>query len=281
MKKRVVVFGAAGFVGSHIIKNLNPELYQVIPLSRQECDLADKNCRAVIEKVVKDRDIVVCAAAKAPAKNLEMLAENVSMISHIAEAVKHKRLSYLLNISSDAIYADAPDKINESSTIAPLNAHGIMHCMREVILEKSLAPVGHLRPTLIYGKDDPHNGYGPNSFIRLAREGRNIELFGQGEEQRDHIYVGDVARLAIAMITQKTQGAVNAVTGKTISFMEIAELAAEATGGKIHITSKPRLGPMPHNGYRAFNNARARSVCPNLQFQDIGAYIGAMVKETV
>ena len=44
-----------------------------------------------------------------------------------------------------------------------------------------------LRPTLIYGAGDPHNGYGPNRFRRLAATGKPIILFGEGEERRDHV----------------------------------------------------------------------------------------------
>ena len=38
--------------------------------------------------------------------------------------------------------------------------------------------IGHLRPTLVYGENDPHNGYGPNMFLRLAKNAR--KKFGYG-----------------------------------------------------------------------------------------------------
>lgn len=276
MKKRVVVLGAAGFVGSHIVKTLSPDVYEPVAVTRRDCDFTDAQCRGVIGNIVRDGDVVVCAAARAPAKNIEMLNENVAIITNIAEALKGKRLAYLLNVSSDAVYADAPapEKLSEASSIAPQGAHGAMHCLREYILEKTVAaPIGHLRPTLIYGEDDPHNGYGPNAFLRAAREGRNIELFGKGEERRDHIFVGDVARLANSMIENNTTGAVNAVTGKVISFMEIAEMIKSAAKSPVEILSRPRSGPMPHNGWRAFDNSAARAVNPSLRFTGIEEYI--------
>ena len=48
-----------------------------------------------------------------------------------------------------------------------------------------------LRPTLIYGEGDPHNGYGPNKFMRLAKKNEDILLFGKGEELRDHININE------------------------------------------------------------------------------------------
>ncbi len=268
--QRVVILGGSGFVGSAIGKALAGK-YEVIAVSRRDCDFTQAESREVIARMVKDGDIVVCAAARAPAKNYEMLLENVALITHTAEALRPRKLAYVLNISSDAVYGDSMEKLSETSMVAPGSAHGIMHCMREYILEKNLsAPVGHLRPTLIYGENDPHNGYGPNSFLRLAQAGKNIELFGEGEERRDHIYVGDVAKLAVAMIERSTRGPVNAVTGTVISFMDIARIAA---AGKSQIVSKPRSGPMPHNGYRAFDNSAARKLAPGLQFTQLESYL--------
>ena len=39
-----------------------------------------------------------------------------------------------------------------------------------------------MRSTLIYGEGDPHNGYGPNRFHRLAAAGQEIVLFGEVPE---------------------------------------------------------------------------------------------------
>ena len=65
-----------------------------------------------------------------------------------------------------------------------------MHLVREVMLRSALtAPLAILRPTLLYGAADPHNGYGPNRFRRLAAAGQDIVLFGEGEEQRDHVLI--------------------------------------------------------------------------------------------
>ena len=44
-----------------------------------------------------------------------------------------------------------------------------MHLMRENMLKLLDVKLCIVRPTLIYGTNDPHNGYGPNQFIRLAQ----------------------------------------------------------------------------------------------------------------
>ena len=113
------------------------------------------------------------------------------------------------------------------------------------------------RDPVVYGVDDPHNGYGPNRFRRLAAAGSEIVLFGEGEERRDHVYVEDVADLVRLIVLHRSAGIVNAVSGDVVSFRELAEFAAAEFALSKPIRSAPRSGPMPHNGYRAFEKSAA------------------------
>src|SRR5258708_2207413 len=128
------------------------------------------------------------------------------------------------------------------------------------------APLANLGPTLIYGASDPHNGYGPNRFRRLAEEGKDIVLFGEGEERRDHVYVDDVAELILKALQHRSVGALNIATGEVHSFLQIARLTAELSGQEIAIKTSPRVGPMPHNGYRPFDNAKCSQGFPEIRF---------------
>ena len=62
-----------------------------------------------------------------------------------------------------------------------------MHLLREKVLENFFVDKLILRPTLIYGISDPHNGYGPNKFLRQINNNENIKLFGKVNE-RSHIH---------------------------------------------------------------------------------------------
>ena len=66
-------------------------------------------------------------------------------------------------------YIVTKGKIDEKSVKTPDNFHGIMHLTRELILSSKFKNIlCNVRPTLIYGIEDTHNGYGPNKFINLA-----------------------------------------------------------------------------------------------------------------
>ena len=274
MRPNIVVFGAAGFVGHAIAQALKTDKQNVLELGRNEVDLLDKSSCEKIQHLVNDGDIVVLAFARAPARNLEDIFENLTMINNVLDTLRISDLSYVLNVSSDAVYSDLKESINEKSSMAPTSAHGIMHCMRERLVDQTFGNIaGHLRPTLIFGKDDPHNGYGPNSFLRKISAGEDIILFGKGEEMRDHIHINDVAAVATAMINNHHLGGLNAVTGEVRSFHDIANSMVGVSNAKCKVLTSQRDGPMPHNGYRAFDNSALLRLLPDIKFSTVEDYL--------
>ena len=101
---------------------------------------------------------------------------------------------------------------------------------------------------------DTHLGYGPNKFIKLALSKKSISLFGNGEERRDHIYIDDLIAILFKCILYNGTGIINATTGKVYSFLKIANLTNKICKNKMPIIKLKRIGPMPHKGYRPFNN---------------------------
>lgn len=264
---RAVVIGAGGFVGGALVRRLAQANIPTLALSRAEIDLLASNASAHLANLLLPTDAVIAVAAIAPVKNSRMLADNMLLVANILESLNKVKVAHIVNISSDAVYADGPLPLTEDTPMAPGSLHGAMHLARELAFgAEAGAPLVNLRPTLIYGASDPHNGYGPNRFRRLAESGEDIVLFGNGEERRDHVYVDDVAELITLALMHKSVGALNVATGQVHSFADIAKLAAELSGRTPPISPSPRVGPMPHNGYRPFDNAACRQAFPEFKF---------------
>ena len=175
--------------------------------------------------MLRPDDVFVAAAARAPCKNVEMLVENMKIVAALVEALTKITIAHAVNISSDAVYANSSNPLTEESTMAPDTLHGVMHLARELAFRSEVrAPLAMLRPSLLYGAADPHNGYGPNRFRRLANEGKDILLFGEGEERRDHVLIDDVAELIVRVIERRSVGTLNIATGQAHSFRKVAEL---------------------------------------------------------
>ena len=265
---RAVVFGAGGFVGAATANAIEGRGIDTLRLGRADVDLLGLDAARRLKTKLKPGDAVVLVAAKAPCRTYAGLRDNVAMMAAILDALTKVVPGHVLYVSSDAVYGDQDQPLSEESTTAPRTLHGVMHLAREMMLRAALpdTPIAVLRPTLIYGAPDPHNGYGPNRFRRLAQAGQPIVLFGAGEERRDHVAIEDVADLAARMVVQRSIGVLNAATGRVVSFMQIAELIAGLARRPVAITGAKRDGPMPHNGYRPFDASAVAKAFPDFRF---------------
>ena len=264
---RVVVIGAGGFVGGAIAGRLVADGVAVLALTRAELDLLQPDAAARLKDLLRPADSVVFVSALAPAKTVPLLMQNLRMAEAACAALAETEIAHLLYVSSDAVYADDANPVTERSPLAPSTLHGMMHAARESMLRASTrAPFAALRPTLIYGAADPHNGYGPNRFRRQAARGEPIAIFGEGEERRDHVAIEDVAALAALMLARRSAGALNAATGRSISFREVAETVAAQFGGRVPVESRPRQGTPPHLAHRHFDIAGCHRAFPRFRF---------------
>jgi nucleoside-diphosphate-sugar epimerase len=269
--QRAVVMGATGFVGGAVAARLVRDGVPVLALGRRDVDLLAPDAAERLAALLRPGDAFVAVSARAPVKNADMLVENLIMARAMARALADRPVAHVVNVSSDAIYADSDAPLTEDSCASPGSLHGVMHLARELMFRAEVkAPLATVRPTLIYGPGDPHNGYGPNKFRRLAAKGEDIVLFGEGEECRDHVYIDDVAALIARVIFRRSTGSLNIATGEVHSFRDIAEQVARLSGKPFSIRRSPRVGPIPHNGYRPFDITACRAAFPNFEFTTLG-----------
>ena len=266
--KRVVVLGS-GFIGGAIAEKLIADSIEVLQLTSSSLNLLDEGAAKKLASQLRAEDVLIFTSAKAPCKDVEMLQDNIQMAKAVGQALSLQTVSHLIYISSDAVYKYSNTPNREESCAEPQSFHGLMHLAREIILRQQYqGPFTIVRPTLVYGIDDPHNGYGPNRFGRLAKDGGDIVLFGKGEERRDHVYVEDIANLVHLLVLYQAVGVVNAVSNQTVSFHELAQFATRFLNSVGKVIETQRVGSMPHDGYRPFEPSIAKTVFPGFQFRD-------------
>jgi nucleoside-diphosphate-sugar epimerase len=281
--KRVVVMGAGGFVGGAVAERLGGDGIAVLALGRTDVDLLAPRADERLAGLIEPGDTFVAVSARAPAKDAEMLIENMTMARAMVRALKARDgdLAHVVNISSDAVYADAPLPLTEDSPTSPASYHGVMHLAREIMFRSELAtPFAIVRPTLVYGARDPHNGYGPNRFRRLAAVGQEIVLFGEGEERRDHVLIDDVAEVILRVVTYRSRGVLNVASGRVASFRGIAEMIAAHFKPPVAVKGSPRTCPMPHGGYRPFDVSACRKAFPDFLFTPLAEGLAKVRAET-
>ncbi|HTI85265.1 MAG TPA: NAD(P)-dependent oxidoreductase [Alphaproteobacteria bacterium] len=254
---RVVVIGA-GFVGNSIARAVERRGVPVLALKRADLDLLADNAAESLAKRLRADDSVVFVSAQAPARNAAQLIQNLKMAEVVAKTLAAQSVAHLVYISSDAVYADDANPVTERSSVQPASMHGMMHAARELMLRtEAKVPLAILRPSLLYGAADPHNGYGPNRFRRLAAKGETITLFGEGEEMRDHVLIDDVAEIAAATLAHRSTGVLNIATGVSTSFRRIAEMIVARAGRPVEIKGTPRQNPITHRHFDIADTLKA------------------------
>lgn len=269
---RVVVLGGSGFVGRAILEELGRLNVPAVSVSSQEVDLCRPEAVEQLRRLVRQEDALVFVSALTPDKGKDAgtLMRNLAMGQQVSALVEQPACSHVVYVSSDAVYSDAVCLIRETSPCDPATFHGLMHLVRErmitLALQPSRTPLLILRPSLLYGPGDTHNGYGPNRFLRSAREERRIVLIGQGEEKRDHVFIRDLSRLIGLCLFHRSAGTLDVATGISTSFAEVAQGVAALFEERVAIESRPRVQPVTH---RHFDIAALIKAFPPFRFASL------------
>lgn len=277
---RVVVLGAGGFVGSHLVRHLLETGIDVTPVTSRDVDLTTLSAVEALGALWHPVDTVVFVAALTPDKGRDIptLMKNLQMAQHVCAALVSAPCAHVVYVSSDAVYDDAESLVRETSCTAPGSFHGTMHLVRERMLTETLrdsSPLVIVRPSLLYGPFDTHNGYGPNRFVRTASTDGRIALFGDGEEKRDHVFIGDVGALIELVIRRRSIGTLNIATGEAVSFRAIAELIAELMPAAVRIEPSPRKNPVTH---RHFDISTCVAAFPAFRYTTLRAGLADTVR---
>jgi UDP-glucose 4-epimerase len=280
---RVVVLGASGFVGRDLARYLVSSGIDTLALSSRDLDLCNPASTDALRGLVRADDVLVIVSALTPdrGRDIATMMRNLAMVQHVSAVLEDTRLSHVVYVGSDAIYADEANPVLETSCCDPSTFHGVMHLGRERMLsyaaQKSGTPLLVLRPCALYGAGDTHNSYGPNRFLRTARADRKITLFGNGEEKRDHVHIADLSRLIGLCIEHGSEGVLNVATGTSVSFMDIAREVASLVGEDVTIECLPRSSPITH---RHFDTVATITAFPHFRYTTLGAGLRASLDDS-
>jgi len=276
--KRVLVTGGAGFIGSHLVDLLvreEPETLAVVDnlflgkaanleearkaFPRLEFFEEDAGDYAVMRKILKDHrcEVVFNLAVIPLPKSLEepgwTVNENVRIVTALCDCIREGHYRTLIHFSSCEAYGtlrflpmteehpEAPETPYAASKQA--GDHIVLSYRRTFGIDTAI-----LRPFNNYGPRQNEGNYAGiiPIAIRKVVSGQPIEVFGDGEQTRDYLYVTDTARAALDLYrNEQARGMfLNVGSGREISVNVLVDEIRKACGRPAHpiVHTAPRPG---------------------------------------
>ena len=257
---KVLITGAAGFLGSHLAEKLSLLKHEVIGMDNfiggykdnipKNIDFHNFDCCNLkkMNEVMRNVDVVYhCAATAHEALSVfspyEIRKNNFLASSSVFSAAISNKVKRIIFCSSMARYGHQKTPFTENMNTSPVDPYGIAKVASEDLL-KSLCELNNIEwviavPHNIIGSrqkyDDPYRNVVSIMLNRILQNQAPI-IYGDGEQKRCFSYIDDCLSCLIPMLDQKNLNKEIINIGpdeEYVSINQIAEICANVTGSNL------------------------------------------------
>ncbi|MBI2654851.1 NAD-dependent epimerase/dehydratase family protein [Candidatus Woesearchaeota archaeon] len=246
---KVLVTGATGFIGEHLVKELHRRKFEVIGISKNNpnkklrCDIMDyKKLKRIFQKYSVDSVIHLAAfISDKPEDKEKMNLINVNGTKNVLKAAVSGNIKGFIYISSMSIY-DKRNKIpiNEESAKNPRDYYGLtkLRAEKTCMNYRNKFNIIILRYAGVFGCGKNHGA--AYNFAANALQSKDLYIQEDGLQTHDFIYVKDAVwatLLALNNLDKIKFGIFNIGSGQEYSVKKLAEIIARQCSSKSKIIS--------------------------------------------
>lgn len=259
MTQTYLVTGGAGFIGSHLVRELLRRGHRVKVLDNFSSGRRENLAEVAADLVLTEGDIRDPDTLAAVMRGVDRVLHQAALIS-VVQSVADPLLCHAINdtgtlnvllaardagvasvviASSAAVYGDLPGQPKRETMVrAPTSPYGWSKCSAElyggVFSRLYHLPVTCLRYFNVYGpRQDPKSPYAaviPIFASRMSR-GQNPVVFGDGSQSRDFVFIGDVVQANLLAADTAAGGDVyNVGSGVTVTLLSLIDELNRALG---------------------------------------------------
>lgn len=275
---KVLITGGCGFIGTNLVKFLSEKGFTVTILDNLSVGRKDyietlslpnppqvvigdiRNKKAMNQAVSGIEAVVHLAAHTSVVESLENPREdwdiNVNGTLNLLEACRQNGVGRFIFASSNAVVGEQEPPIDETKVPQPLSPYGASKLAGEALCSSYYHSFGlrtiSLRFANCYGPYSDHKTSVVSKFLRCAKEGRPLVIYGDGNQTRDFVHVEDVCHaICLALTAQDDSvfgGVFQVASGKETAINRLVEIIKAVTDSDFQIDYKPeRAGEIKRN----------------------------------
>ena len=260
--ERVLVTGGCGFIGANLIRYLRRKRDWPLTVlddlragsasfvdSLAELEMGDAGDPEALHEALEGADAVVHLASQTgvvpsvedPVKDFQ---GNALTTFRVLEGCRRRGVQRVVFASSGAALGDAPPPLHEGLVPRPLSPYGAGKLVGEAYCQAYAGSFGMhtvaLRFSNVYGPFSAHKRNAIPNFIKRCLANEPLDIYGDGQQTRDFIYVDDLCDGILRALEADAAGEVfQLATGVETSIAKLAQLAKQVTGSRSEIHFHP------------------------------------------
>lgn len=252
---KVLLTGASGFIGSHLLKLLINKLGTESVIALTSKDIPNINC--IIYDTIQDFGLdknqfddithVIHAGAFTPkdmnqANDIKQCFGNIEFTTELL-SYNYINLKKIINLSTLDVYESTAETLSEYSKIQPVSLYGSskLYCeeMVKAFTKQRELEYLNLRIGHVYGPgEEKYKKVLPIAIQNILQD-KPLELWGDGNDLRSFIFIQDVVQAIVNSLKASVKNKdINIVSGVAVSIKELLEKTIKVSGKNVTINQR-------------------------------------------